>query len=147
LEGLYYVRAARTALGLDPGPELAPLPGQRHAGAVTEDREVTVAGQEFAASPEPSPRTRHYFPGGTVAGRPVPAGWYNQPWWKTALIGGAWGLGSIMIFDALFSGMPGLGDFGGGDFGGGDFGGGDFGGDDFADFGSGDFGGFGGFGE
>ena len=38
-EGLYYVRAARTAMGLDPGPELPPLPGQQRAGAVSEDRE------------------------------------------------------------------------------------------------------------
>ena len=33
-EGLYYVRAARTSLGLDPGPELPPIPGQQQAGAV-----------------------------------------------------------------------------------------------------------------
>jgi len=30
-EGLYYVRAARTAMDLDPGPELPPLPGQQRA--------------------------------------------------------------------------------------------------------------------
>ena len=28
-EGLYYVHAARTSLGLDPGPELPPIPGQQ----------------------------------------------------------------------------------------------------------------------
>src|SRR3954451_17694233 len=32
-EGLYYVRAARSAMGIDPGPELPPLPGQQRAGA------------------------------------------------------------------------------------------------------------------
>ena len=52
-EGLYYVRAARTAMGLDPGPELPPLPGQQRAGTVSEDREVEVEGQAYSASPEP----------------------------------------------------------------------------------------------
>ena len=50
-EGLYYVRAARTAMGLDPGPELPPLPGQQRAGAVSEDREVEVEGHAYSASP------------------------------------------------------------------------------------------------
>lgn len=144
LEGLYYVRAAREALGMDPGPELPEMDGQRGAGAVSEDRKVNVEGHEYAASPRPGEETPHYYPGGTVAGRPVPRGWYSEPWWKPALIGGAWGLGSMMLFSSLFSGMHGVGgwDAGGmgmgGDFGGGDFGG-DFGGGDFGDFG--DFGG------
>ena len=153
MEGLYYVRAARTAMGIDPGPELPPTPGQRRAGAVTEDRTVDVQGHHYAASSRPSDRTPHYYPGGTVAGRPVPQGWYSEPWWKPALVAGAWGVGSFLLFSALFSGMHGVpgtesfqdgtdsaeggdpgadgGDGGGGDFGGGDFGGGDFGGGDF----------------
>jgi len=87
----------------------------------------------------------------------VPAGWYSEPWWKTALVAGAGAIGTMLIFDALFSPAfadPGYGfdsgyqegfqdgmdqgdggdaggDHGGGDFGGGDFGGGDFGGGDF----------------
>ena len=108
-EGLYYVRAARTAMGLDPGPELPPLPGQQRAGAVTEDRNVEVQGRDYSASPNPSGRNSHYYPGGNVAGRPVPAGWYSEPWWKTALVAGAWGVGSFLLFDALFSGMDGGG--------------------------------------
>jgi hypothetical protein len=158
LEGLYYVRAARQAMGMDVGPELESLAGQQSAGAVTEDRRVQIEGRELEASPAPSNRTPNYFPGGRVAGRPVPAGWYSEPWWKTALVAGAWGVGSVLVFDALFSGMDGVGygasgfengygqgfdsgydagmDAGqgqdgggwGGDFGGGDFGGGDFGG-------------------
>ncbi|HME50062.1 DUF1542 domain-containing protein, partial [Mycobacterium sp.] len=109
MEGLYYVRAARQAMGMDPGPELASLAGQRSAGAVTEDRRVQVEGRQIEASPAPSERTPNYFPGGRVAGRPVPAGWYSEPWWKPALIGGAWGLGSVLLFDSLFSGMHGVG--------------------------------------
>ncbi len=170
-EGLYYVRAARTAMGLDPGPELPALPGQQRAGAVSEDREIDLDGDSLSTSPEPSRRNRHYFPGGTVAGRPVPQGWYSEPWWRPALTAGAWGVGSALLFSSLFSGMSGVayadgfadgadyadgqdggaddgsGDTGaegdsGGDAGGGDFGGGDFGG---GDFGGGDFGGGGDF--
>jgi hypothetical protein len=108
IEGLYYVRAARTAMGMDPGPELETLSGQRSAGAVTEDRRVQVDGREIEASPTPSQATPNYYPGGRVAGRPVPAGWYSEPWWKPALVAGAWGVGSVLLFDALFSGMHGV---------------------------------------
>jgi hypothetical protein len=93
-----------------------------------------------------------------VAGRPVPRGWYSEPWWRPALVAGAWGVGSALLFTSLFSGMSGVayadgyadgmaadgmdgsggdgGDAGadmgdtGGDWGG-DFGGSDFGGGDF----------------
>lgn len=164
VEGLYYVRAARTAMGMDPGPELESLTGQRSAGAVTEDRRVQFEGREIEASPTPSQRTPNYYPGGQVAGRPVPAGWYSEPWWKPALVAGAWGIGSVLLFDALFSGMSGTGydagfaqgydagfdqgQDGGFDGGTGDGGGWDGGGDGggWGDFGGGDFGGdFGGF--
>jgi uncharacterized membrane protein YgcG len=108
LEGLYYVRAARTAMGMDPGPELETLTGQGSAGTVTEDRRVQLEGRAIEASPNPSERTPNYFPGGRVAGRPVPAGWYSEPWWKPALVAGAWGVGSALLFDTLFSGMHGV---------------------------------------
>lgn len=165
IEGLYYIRAARTAMNIDPGPPIPELEGQKSAGAVTEKRAVEFEGREVEASPEPSSTTPNYYPGGRVAGRPVPAGWYSEPWWKPALVAGAWGVGSMLLFSTLFSGMAGVnydaaafengagdgsdagaldaGDMGdgggGGDFGdgGGDFGGGDFGG---GDFGGGDFG-------
>ncbi|MCH9669385.1 MAG: DUF1542 domain-containing protein [Actinomycetia bacterium] len=157
MEGLYYVRAARTAMGMDPGPELESLSGQKDAGIVTEDRRIAFEGREIEASPAPSARTPNYYPGGRVAGRPVPAGWYSEPWWKPALVAGAWGLGSVLMFDALFSGMPGV-DYGaqgfeagyghgyadglaadqGGGFEGVGDGGSDWGGADFG----GDFGGF-----
>jgi hypothetical protein len=168
LEGLAYVRAARSAMGIDPGPELPALAGQRQAGAITKEREVDVQGQHIKAGPRPGSDTPYYYPGGMVGGRPVPSGWYSQPLWKTALAAGAGAVGSMLLFDALFSpswGDPGYGggfegmgydgdggDWGGdgggdgsdynaaGDFdgGGGDGGGGDWGG---GDFGGGDFGG------
>src|SRR5689334_1875656 len=74
LEGLYYVRAARTAMGMDPGPEIESLAGQKSAGVVTEDRRVEYEGRQIEASPNPTERTPNYYPGGRVAGRPVPAG-------------------------------------------------------------------------
>jgi hypothetical protein len=109
MEGLYYVRAARVAMGIDPGPELESLTGQSSAGTVTEDRRIQFEGKHIEASPSPSPNTPNYYPGGRVAGRPVPAGWYSEPWWKPALVAGAWGLGSVLLFDAMFSGMGGVG--------------------------------------
>lgn len=169
-EGLYYVRAARTAMGMDPGPELEGLDGQRSAGTVTENRSIEFEGRQIEASPNPSASTPNYYPGGRVAGRPVPAGWYSEPWWKPALVAGAWGLGSALLFSTMFSGMSGVGydaqafengygdgfqdglDQGqlegagqdGGDLGGGDFGGGDGGwGGDSGGWG-GDSGGWGG---
>lgn len=108
-EGLYYVRAARTTLGLDPGPEVPPIPGQAQAGAVTEDKRVELDGREYEASPSPGERTRHYYPGGMVAGRPVPRGWYSEPWWKPALVAGAWGVGTYLVASSLFAGMAGMG--------------------------------------
>jgi hypothetical protein len=167
LEGLAYIRAAREALGLDPGPALPPLAAAQGAGALTKDREVNVQGQVYKAGPHPGADTPYYYPGGRVHGRPVPAGWYSQPVWRSALATGAGVIGGMLIFDALFSPAfadPGYGfdagyaegfsdgadfgggdagaDAGGGDAGGGDFGGGDIGGGDFGfggDFGGGDF--------
>lgn len=171
LEGLYYVRAARTAMGMDQGPALPDDAERARAGKVTEQRGVDVEGHRYVASPDPSQSTPHYYPGGRVAGRPVPEGWYSEPWWKPALVAGAWGLGSMFLFSAMFSGMSGIPDAqawesgfdagqqealesgghdggDGGDFGGdhgGDYGGGDYGGGDFGG-GFGDFGGGGDFG-
>ncbi len=160
IEGLYYVRAARTAMGLDPGPKLPEEEERERAGKVSERREVDVEGQHYAASPDPGQDTPYYYPGGRVAGRPVPQGWYSEPWWKPALVAGAWGLGSMFLFSAMFSGMGGIasasawesgydagqqdaidsGDMGGGDGGdGGGFDGGDGGGQDFGGFDGGGF--------
>lgn len=172
LEGLYYVRAARTAMGMDPGPELESIAGQKSAGTVTEDRRIEFEGRQIEASPTATQRTPNYYPGGRVAGRPVPAGWYSEPWWQSALRTGAWTMGSVLLFDAMFSGMHGVGynasafengygsgfeqgydqgydqgmdagNDGGGFDGGGADGGGDFGGGDFGGGGF-DGGGFGG---
>lgn len=160
LEGLHYVAAAREIMGMPKGPQLPPLEGQRKAGKVTEQRTVQTEQGEITASPYASAETPNYYPGGMVAGRPVPAGWYSRPWWADALSTGVWMLGYSMMFNALFSGMAGIGysaaaaesgqwagDGGdSGDFDGGDGGDAGDGGDDggFFDFGGdgGDDGGF-----
>jgi hypothetical protein len=156
LEGLAFVRAARTSMGLDPGPDLPALAAQRQAGMIRQDRAVEVDGHEYRASPRYSADTPYYYPGGIMQGRRVPGGYYSEPVWKTALAAGAGAIGGMLLFDALFSPGYGFGGFdsgygdgfqdgyddamedhdfdgdgdfdGGGDFGG-DFGGGDFGGD------------------
>lgn len=109
LEGLYYIRAARVAMDMDPGPPIPALEGQNIAGRVGQRRIVEHNGRHIAASPGPTARTPNYFPGGKVAGRPVPAGWYSEPWWRPALAAGAWGTGSALLFAALFTGMAGVG--------------------------------------
>ncbi|WKD60594.1 hypothetical protein CCICO_02735 [Corynebacterium ciconiae DSM 44920] len=108
LEGLHYVNAAREIMGMPAGPELPPLEGQRAAGKVTEPRTITHDGNTISASPQASANTPHYYPGGTVAGRPVPAGWYSTAWWGPALATGVWTAGSVLMFSALFSGMSGV---------------------------------------
>ncbi|MGW5314755.1 DUF1542 domain-containing protein [Nocardia thailandica] len=109
LEGLYYIRAARTAMNMEPGPDIPPLSGQDIAGKVEATRAVDFNGRRLTASPAPSSVTPNYYPGGRVAGRPVPAGWYSEPWWRPALVAGAWGVGAALLFTSLFQGMPGVG--------------------------------------
>ncbi len=110
LEGLHHVRAARVALELDPGPALPTADPALSGGrvpSVESRRRVTVSGIEYEASPQPGDRTPYYYPGGLIRGRAVPAGWYSTPWWKTALIGGAAGVGSMLVLDALFGKVAG----------------------------------------
>lgn len=109
LEGLHYINAAREIMGLPEGPEIPPLEGQRAAGKVTEERTINYDGRQITASPHSSDATPNYYPGGRVAGRPVPAGWYSEPWWAPALISGMWTASSVMMFSAMFNGMAGVG--------------------------------------
>jgi hypothetical protein len=122
LEGLHFVRAARTAMGMDPGPELPSSTDRARAGELTDDRRVDVDGRTVTGSPAPSAQNSHYYPGGSVAGRPVAAGWYSEPWWKPMLLGGVGAFGGVLLADALFSGFG--GGFGGGGWDGGGFDGG-----------------------
>ncbi|CAB0562681.1 hypothetical protein BKD74_04960 [Corynebacterium diphtheriae] len=109
LEGLHYVNATREIMGLPAGPELPPLEGQRAAGKVTEQRTIEHEGHSVTASPTATAQTPNYYPGGMVAGRPVPAGWYSEPWWAGALRSGMWTAGSVLLFSSLFNGMSGVG--------------------------------------
>ncbi|WP_211228564.1 hypothetical protein [Glycomyces tenuis] len=154
VEGLHYIRAAREAMGMDPGPEVPALPGQRGAGSLTEPVSAEVEGRSYTGSPTPDDENRHYYPGGRVDGRPVPAGWYNTPWWQPALAGVGGALVGMMVFNAMLApayaagAVEGASADTGGDGGGGDGGGdsGGDGGDAGGDFGGGDVGGdFGGF--
>ena len=102
-------RAPTPRSGIDPGAaggESGAAAGRR--ATVADDLQVDFERPAIEASPDPSQRPPNYYPGGRVAGRPVPAGWYSEPWWKPALVAGAWGLGSVLLFDAMFSGMHGV---------------------------------------
>lgn len=109
LEGMHYANAARELMGMSTGPEIPPLEGQRNAGKVTERREIDHEGEHIIASPKASDDAPHYYPGGNVAGRPVPAGWYSTRWWEPALLTGVWAMSSAMMFSMMFAGMSGVG--------------------------------------
>jgi hypothetical protein len=138
LEGLHFIRAARVALGLDPGPELPTTAAQIAAGQLRDtQRFFTGDGQSIEGQPHAAATNPFYYPGGVVGGRAMPGGWYSQPFWKGALIGGAAALGGSLLLgglaDAVSGGFEtaegwgrGEGWGGGGDWGGGDWGGGDW---------------------
>ncbi|MEV6342981.1 hypothetical protein [Actinoplanes sp. NPDC051851] len=111
LEGLAYVRAARSAMGLDPGPEL-PQPVS-HAGIGTVYAEQEVYGG-YRVTPQATAANPYYYAGGYRDGRPMPAGYYATPWWKTALAAGAGTVGGMLLLD----GLMGLGHHHHGGFGG-----------------------------
>jgi len=109
VEGMYYVRAARLAMDLDPGPPLPALPGRAEAGRVEELCTAEYGGRTLTASPTPGEGTPHHHPGGQVAGRPVPAGWYCESWWADARTAGHWDESATALFAALLAGAPGVG--------------------------------------
>jgi hypothetical protein len=121
LEGLYAARTARTALGLDPGPELpsvAPATGQQ----LTEEQEVAVGDKSYRGYPSYTPGAPYYYGGGGG----VPGGWYAFPFWETLLLGsvlsggfggwggGGYGAGYDQGFDAGRDSVDGGGDGGAG---------------------------------
>jgi hypothetical protein len=149
VEGLTAARTARTALGIDPGPDIPHVPGD--GPQLAGPQQVTVGGQQYDGSPQYEPGRPHYFGGGTIGGRQVPGGWYSGNFWEPFLLGsiltgGMGGFGGHGGFergydDGYQAGQH-DGDAGGG---GGDWGGGgDFGGGAGGDWGGGDAGGGGG---
>ncbi|HEY2041431.1 MAG TPA: hypothetical protein VGH11_02055 [Jatrophihabitans sp.] len=158
LEGLQAIRTARTALGLDPGPEVPPI-AESVAPQLTDAQHLNVGGQTVLGYPSYQPGAPYYFAGGGgYAG-----GWYSAPFWQTLLIaealspGWGWGFGGgYGGYGAGFDGgyeagydagqdanAGGGGDWGGGG-GGGNWGGGGGGGDWGGGGGGGDWGGGGG---
>lgn len=138
LEGLHFIRAARAALGLDPGPDLPATAAQAAAGNLQAPQSVLAGdGRSYLGQPEPGAGHRYYYPGGVVGGRAVPGGWYGQPFWKGALLGGAAVVGGSLLLGGIADAVT--GGFGGGwgerdggwgeredGWGGGDSGGGDW---------------------
>jgi hypothetical protein len=141
-EGLHATRLVRERLGLHPGS----TPVLPDAGPHLQQRSRVVVGdREHVGVPDYEPGRPHWFPGGQLNGRYVPAGWYATPFWPGGLVLGAlggWALGSLMaggLMGGAFSGSAGDGQGGeggwsggsGGDWGGGGAGGGDWGGGDW----------------
>lgn len=79
LEGLYYIRAARVAMGMDPGPEVPSIDGQK----LPVRSPKTVRSNSRAARSPHHPIRRRTHPTTTppAASRrtPGPAGWYSEP--------------------------------------------------------------------
>ncbi len=163
VEGLHASRVVRRQQGLDLGSPVPALPGS--GPQLARPTRVDVQGRSYTGAPTYEPGCPHWFPGGSYGGRHVPGGWYDVPFWPSALVLGGlggWALGGLMAGavygdDLAYGGDldPGFdggsvddgGGFddggGGGDWGrGGDWGGG---GGDWG--GGGDFGGFGGGGD
>lgn len=154
VEGLAASQTVRQRLGLPLGP---PPPSMPTRGPRLErPARIDIEGRSHLGSPTYEPGRPHWFPGGQYGGRPVPAGWYDVPFWPSALVLGGlagWTLGGMMGAGAVYGDDVGgdLGDWDGG-FDGGGGGDGGFGG--FGDGGGwdggtqwgggGDWGGFGG---
>lgn len=102
LEGLHFIRAARTALGVGPGPDLPTTAAQAAAGRLEGPQSgVTVGGQSYTGQPWATGGHRFFYPGGVVGGRPVPGGWYSRPFWKGALLGGAAAVGGSLLLGGI----------------------------------------------
>ncbi|WP_408911452.1 DUF1542 domain-containing protein [Corynebacterium gottingense] len=104
LEGMHYLNAAREIMGMATESPLPKLRGQLEAGRVGEERMIRQEdGPTLLASPMPSVSTPHFYPGGAVAGRPVPAGWYSDPWRKPALVAGTWAAGAAALSSSVYA--------------------------------------------
>lgn len=103
LQGLYLARSARVALGIDPGPDLPGLDGQR-SEQLSAPQQITVQGQQFNGYPGYRQDAPYYYGGGYG----VPGGWYGSPFWET-----------LLLTSALSGGFGGMGWGGGYGYGGG----------------------------
>ncbi len=124
VEGLQATRVVREHQGLSLGPD---LPDVTSPATVATPTPVNIGEQQITAHPEYHPQQPHYFGGGTVAGTPVPGGYYRTPFWKKAMMIGGAVAGGEMLGDLLsgggdrdYGGGSGWGGDGGGDWGGGD---------------------------
>ncbi len=97
VEGLHATRVVRQRQGLDLGPPVPVLPGT--GPALTRVTRLDVEGRSYTGSPAYEPGRPHWFPGGSYGGRHVPGGWYDVPFWPSALVLGGlggWALGGLM---------------------------------------------------
>lgn len=103
VEGLQAARVARGRLGLDAGPPIPTLPTV--GPPLTSHQQVTVGGRTHVGAPSYEPGRPHWFPGGQYGDRYVPGGWYDAPFWPSALLLGT--LGGWLAGSVLGAGMAG----------------------------------------
>ena len=121
--GAGFLIASMTRRSRAVGPQ--PMP---YVDAVPAQNRVVIDGNEYVGSNRQGAATPYYYGGGMVGGRAVSPGWYSTPWWKTALVAGAAGVGGALLADPLLDGFGHHHHMGGPGFGG-DIGGPGFGGD------------------
>ena len=60
------------------------LPGS--GPQLTRPARIDVEGRSYTGAPSYEPGRPHWFPGGYYGGRHVPGGWYDVPFWPSALV-------------------------------------------------------------
>ncbi|MGC5661720.1 hypothetical protein ACN261_15145 [Micromonospora sp. WMMD723] len=106
--------AILTVAGIPVKFTLVDLDYHHVAGRVEERAEATTDdGRRLVASPTFADDAKYYFPGGTVAGRLIPGGWYSIPWWREVrLVAAAGGTGLVLgvlaheFFDKVLADLP-----------------------------------------
>ncbi|WP_194289918.1 hypothetical protein [Nocardia macrotermitis] len=123
--GAGFLIASMTKRSRATGPQPMPYMQQpmQYVDASPAQNRVVIDGNEYVGANQRGAATPYYFGGGTVGGRAVSPGWYSTPWWKTALVAGAAGVGGALLADTLLDGfghhhMGGFGEMGGHGFGG-----------------------------
>ncbi|MCW2679349.1 MAG: hypothetical protein JWM62_750, partial [Frankiales bacterium] len=115
VEGLNATRIVRQRQGLDVGPPVPALPSSGQV--LTRPARIDMEGRSYTGAPAYEPGHPHWFPGGYYGGRHVPGGWYDVPFWPSALVLGGlggWALGGLMAGAMYGDGLYGDEMYGGG---------------------------------
>jgi hypothetical protein len=101
VEGLQATRVVREHRGLPLGPD---LPDVTSPATVLTPTPVSLGEQSNHRVPRLPPRTAALLPDASIAGNPVPGGYYRTPFWKKAMMIGGAVAGGEMLGDLLSGG-------------------------------------------